>query len=279
MDILITGAKGLLGTNIRPILERAHKVIALDIDEWDITDIDRGEAVLDTYRPHVLINLAAITDVDGCEAIPELAEKVNAFGPAILARLCKDRGVKLIHFSTDYIFDGKKASPYREDDIPNPLSVYGRTKLLGEGALFRVDPDAIIIRTEWLYGDGGTNFITKIIDVAKRQGRVAVVDDQLGSPTYAKDIAWPLKAIIEKGLTGIYHLSNKGACTWYGMALEVFRCLKMDVEVMPIKSETLDRKAKRPSYSVFDCTKIERATGIIMREWQEALRAYLGVAG
>ena len=159
------------------------------------------------------------------------------------------------------------------------MSVYGTTKLMGERAVLEKNPSSLIIRAQWLYGKGGENFITKVVKIAKQSGTLRVVNDQRGSPTYAKDLAEPLIALIEKGKTGIYHLANSGSCTWFDFAGEIFTLLKMDVSIIPISSDELERKAQRPSYSVFDMWKFQKDTGLKMRPWQEALREYLATTG
>lgn len=276
MKLLIAGGRGLLGNNILPILNNHFDTISLDIEEWDITDRDAGKSIIEQYRPDVLLNLAAMTDVDGCEDRRELAQKVNEEGAGIVAELCREYKIRLVHISTDYVFDGEKTSPYTEDDVPNPKSVYGMTKLSGEKRVIEKHPSPLIIRAQWLYGNGGENFITKVVRIAKERGVVEVVDDQRGTPTYAKDIGEPLKRLIEKAKTGIYHITNSGSCTWFEFAGEIFSQLKLDVQLKPTTSLKLNRKAKRPAYSVFDCTKVQRETGITMRTWQEALQEYLG---
>ena len=275
MKVLITGGKGLLGTSIVPPLRERFDCAVYDIDEWDITSELAGEEMFGRHRPDVLLNLAAMTDVDGCEENTTLAERSNVEGPAVLAGLCEAFHVRLIHISTDYVFDGTKRLPYREDDDPNPRSAYGRTKLAGEKKILDRDIDSVIVRTEWLYGHSGSSFVDKVIAIAKSQGFARVVNDQEGSPTYARDLAVALSAIIEKGLTGIYHISNSGSCTWYDFAKAIFFTLRMDIDVFPISSADLGRKAERPPYSVFDLTKLSRDTGIAMRNWQEALTDYL----
>jgi len=279
MKVLLVGGKGLLGSNIAPVLEKSFDLTICDLDTWDITDKISGENHIEEYRPDVLINLAAITDVDGCEDAKELAERVNAHGAGILADLCRERNVRFVHISTDYVFDGKKTIPYKEDDPPNPMCVYGTTKLMGERAVLDRNPSSLIIRAQWLYGKGGENFITKVVKIARQTGALRVVNDQKGSPTYAKDLAEPLVSLIEKGKTGIYHLANSGSCTWFDFAGEIFRLLEIDVVITPISSDELERKAKRPLYSVFDMWKFQKDTGMKMRPWQEALREYIATTG
>jgi len=279
MKALIIGGKGLLGTNIAPVLEKTFDLTICDIDTWDITDRGSGESHIERYRPDVLINLAAMTDVDGCEDKREPAERINAHGAGIVADLCREHNVRFVHISTDYVFDGTKTLPYKENDIPNPISVYGNTKLMGERAVLEKNPLSLIIRAQWLYGKGGENFITKVVKIAKQSGTLRVVNDQRGSPTYAKDLAEPLIALIEKGKTGIYHLANSGSCTWFDFAGEIFRLLEIDTAIIPISSDELERKAKRPSYSVFDMWKFQKDTGLKMRLWQEALGEYVTMIG
>lgn len=275
MKVLVTGGSGLLGTSIVPVLREHYDCAAYDIDEWDITSETAGKKMFGLHRPDVLVNLAALTDVDGCEDRTELAERSNAEGPAVLAGLCAASRARLVHISTDYVFDGEKCSPYREDDEPHPQSVYGRTKLAGERKILERNTASAIMRTEWLYGRSGSSFVDKVVAIAKAQGHARVVNDQRGSPTYARDLALPVIAVIDKGLTGIYHMSNSGSCTWYDFAKAIFSILGMNVEVVPISSADLGRKAKRPSYSVFDLSKLRRDTGIEMRDWKDALNDYL----
>lgn len=276
MKLLTTGSHGLLGTNILPILKHSFTVIPYDIEEWDITDKDAGERVIKDVRPDVVLSLAAYTNVDECEDCLSLADRVNAEAAGIVAKLCNDHNIKLIHISTDYVFDGKKETPYKEDDEPNPASVYGLSKLSGEKKVLDNCPDATIIRTQWLYGHGGVNFITKITQIAKEHGVAEVVNDQRGCPTYTKDLAEPIKLLIERNRAGIYHVANAGYCTWFDFAQEIFSSLHIDVALKPITSEQLNRKANRPRYSIFDCSKLFRDTGHLMRTWQDALHDYLG---
>lgn len=276
MKLLSTGSHGLLGNNILPILERSFTIIPYDIEEWDITDRDAGERVIQEIRPDIILNLAAYTNVDDCEDCLSLADRVNAEGAGIVADLCRKHNIKLVHISTDYVFDGENDTPYTEDDMPNPASVYGLSKLSGEKKVLTNCPDAIIIRTQWLYGHGGVNFITKITQIAREQGVAEVVNDQRGCPTYTKDLAEPIRLLIEKNRSGIYHVADADSCTWFEFAQEIFSSLYIDVALRPITSQQLNRKAKRPRYSVFDCSKLFRDTGHSMRTWQEALHDYLG---
>jgi dTDP-4-dehydrorhamnose reductase len=275
MRLLVTGSDGLVGTNILPILEKEFEVVPFVESRWDITDRSQGEAVIEQVAPDALINLAAITDVDGCEDKKELAFRVNAEAPGILAEICARRNIAVLHFSTDYVFDGLKGSPYTEDDVTNPLSIYGRSKRAGEEKVIAAHPAAVIVRTEWIYGDGGESFITKVVRAARERGTVEVVDDQSGAPTYAKDLARPVAALIKKQGKGIFHLTNGGSCTWYEFARHVFSALNIDVTCKRVSSDDLKRKAMRPRYSVLDCTRVTTFTSIRMRGWQEAVEEYL----
>lgn len=271
----------MLAGNLLSAFGGHYEVVAVDVDEWDITHQARGEELIQKHRPGVIINLAAITNVDGCEDIPEIAMKVNGDGPGIIAGLCERHGIKFVHFSTDYVFDGTKEGPYNEEDIPNPQSVYGRSKLSAEIQIRKMNPSAIIMRAEWLYGgaSGGGDFITKITKIARERGRIEVVNDQRGTPTYAGEVGEPLRILIEKGRYGIYHIANSGYCTWYEFAREIFSLLNTDVLVIPTTSDRYRTKAKRPANSTYDISKLQRDTGMVMRPWQEALRIYLGHAG
>lgn len=271
----MTGSDGLVGKSIIPRLCEEFDVVPYIEQQWDICDRKESEAVLGDIRPDVLLNLAAITNVDGCEDNQELAFRVNAEGAGLLSEICSRHGAQIISFSTDYVFDGRKGSPYTEEDIPNPLSVYGRSKRDGEERVLANNPLSVILRTEWIYGNDGESFITKVVRAARQRGRVEVVDDQRGAPTYAKDLAEPVSALIRKRVHGIYHVTNSDSCTWYEFARYIFSLLAMDVPCAPIATEQSARKATRPSYSVLSCRKLETDTGLRMRSWREAVEEYL----
>ncbi|MCS7280536.1 MAG: dTDP-4-dehydrorhamnose reductase [Desulfobacterota bacterium] len=275
MRILFAGGKGLIGKNIVPFFLRFYECSVFDIEDWDILDEKKGKEIIKDLKPDIVVNLAAYTDVDGCEENTELAEMVNVYGAEIVARLCAENGIRLVHFSTDYVFDGKKNLPYIEEDVAVPLSVYGRTKLEGEKRVLAIHPNPLIIRTQWIYGHGGKNFVTKILEVSKTEKELYVVNDQFGSPTYAKDLAEPLKLLIDLKRNGIYHLSNSGICTWYELACEVFRIKQVSTKVIPVSSNEIKRKAKRPAFSALSTQKLKGETGYTLRHWKEALKEYL----
>jgi len=275
MRMLVTGSDGLVGTNILPYLAKEFEVIPSVESQWDITRPEQSESIIQDSRPHVLLNLAAMTDVDGCEDNQEAAFLVNGEAPGMLAGICARQGIHMIQVSTDYVFDGRKGAPYTEEDATNPLSVYGRSKRLGEERVKASLPTAAILRTEWIYGKGGANFITKVVKAAREKGSVQVVDDQIGAPTYAQDLCRPVAELARGRRQGIYHVTNSGSCTWYGFAKHIFSFLRIDIPCTPVSSGTYGRKAARPAYSVLDCGRLAADAGIRMRSWQEAVEEYL----
>ncbi len=272
--ILVVGAKGMLGQDLMRIL--AGDVRGVDIDEIDITSLESVRRVLLTLRPAVVVNAAAYTDVDGCETNKELAMQVNGEGVAHLALTCREIGAKLVQVSTDYVFDGSKDSPWLEDDPMNPLSVYGESKLAGELNV-SLAPEHLIVRTQWLYGLGGKNFVETMLRLAGDKKELTVVDDQIGSPTWTVDLALAIRALVEKGCTGTYHAANAGSCSWNEFARAIFAATGVDITVKPMSTAELGRPATRPLYSVLDCGKLIRDTGFAPEPWHEALGKYLHV--
>ena len=277
MKVLVFGARGMLGKDLVPALTGKHQVVARDIEDLDITDQTRVLKEIETLHPQVVVNAAAYTDVDGCEARQELALAVNAEGAKNIALGCAAHGAHMIHLSTDYVFNGSSPDPYREEDLPNPLNVYGRSKLQGEHYVQDILRNHLIIRTQWLYGRHGKNFVDTIIKLAKQQKELRIVNDQKGSPTSTKDLSRAIEKLLETKVKGILHVTNAGSCTWYEFALEILEkssCAEHGVQVIPITSAELARTAKRPANSVFDCRRLENITGRKMRTWQEALQNY-----
>lgn len=270
--ILVVGSKGMLGQELMGLFGDAAR--GVDVDEIDITDLGSVQRVLLTLKPRVVINAAAYTDVDGCQGNAELAMQVNAEGPGFLAMISKDIEAKLVQVSTDYVFDGRKGAPYVEDDLQSPLSIYGESKLGGEMNTW-MNPDHLIVRTQWLYGHAGKNFVETMLKLGSERSEVSVVDDQVGSPTWTYDLALAIKALVDKGCSGTYHAANSGFTSWNGFAKEIFRLSGMDVEVHPVTTEQLGRPAPRPLYSTLDCSKLAQDTGVVLQPWQEALKRYL----
>lgn len=272
--ILVVGANGMLGRDLMPLLgERARGV---DIAEIDITSLESTERVLKTLHPSVVVNCAAYTDVDGCETDVDTAMQVNGEGVGYLAMVSREIGAKLVQVSTDYVFDGGKGSPYLEDDPPHPLSIYGESKLAGEmNAAF--NPDHLIVRTQWLYGRHGKNFVETMLRLGAEKDVLPVVDDQVGSPTWTVDLARAIMALIDKGCRGIYHAANREFCSWNGFARAIFEEAGLEVTVTPMTTDELNRPARRPLYSTLDCCKLTRDTGFLLQPWRQALRQYLSL--
>ena len=274
MRILVTGANGVLGTDLVQQLS-AHKLIALTQDDLDITDRAATMTIVNEHRPEVIINAAAFTNVDRCEDAIDDAYKVNALGPRNLAIAASAVGASLVHVSTDYVFSGDQPDARREYDETRPVSIYGKSKLAGEIAVRQHNANHFIVRTAWLYGFAGNNFVTTMLRLARERGEVSVVDDQIGSPTYTVDLAKAIAHLLGTNAYGTYHLSNAGVCSWYEFAKAIFALSKLDVNVNPITSDQLTRKAKRPSYSVLD-NQMWRLQGFAaLRDYQEALADYL----
>jgi len=237
--ILVVGAKGMLGRDLMEVL--TGDVRGVDVEEIDITSLESTRRALLTLKPRVVVNAAAYTDVDGCETNKELAMQVNGEGVAHLALAALEIGARLVHVSTDYVFDGAKDSPWLEDDPPHPLSVYGESKLAGE-LNARIVPDHLIIRTQWLYGLHGKNFVETMLRLAGERNELAVVDDQVGSPTWTADLARAIKALIDADCRGTYHAANAGFCSWNGFARAIFEEAGLAVTVNPMTTTELGRR-------------------------------------
>jgi dTDP-4-dehydrorhamnose reductase len=272
--ILVIGGNGMLGHDLMQVLE--GDVRGLDLPDIDITSLDSVRRVLLTLKPKVVINSAAYTDVDGCEANIEQAMTVNGEGVGFLALTAREIGATLVQISTDYVFDGGKGSPYLEDDPVGPLSIYGESKLAGELNAATV-PSHLIIRTQWLYGIHGKNFVETMLRLATERSELAVVDDQIGSPTWTYDLALAIKALLDKGCRGTYHAANSGFCSWNEFAKAIFEEEGLKVRVNGMTTRELNRPANRPLYSTLDCGKLERDSGFRPQEWREALKKYLAL--
>lgn len=270
--ILIVGANGMLGHDLMAVLE--GDVRGLDLPEIDITSLESVRRVLLTLKPSIIINAAAYTDVDGCESNVETAMAVNGEGVGLLALTAREIGAKLVQISTDYVFNGGKGSPYVEDDPQEPLSIYGESKLAGE-LNAAMAPDYLIVRTQWLYGIHGKNFVETMLRLAGEKTELAVVDDQVGSPTFTRDLAVAIKALLGKGCSGTYHAANSGFCSWNEFAKAIFSEEGLQIKVNPMTTEQLNRPANRPLYSTLDCGKLTADCGYQPRHWREALREYL----
>ncbi len=278
LPCVVTGAQGMLGHDLCAALTLAGThVVKMDVPEIDISSLSSVLEVLGKVKPKLVINVAALTDVDGCETQEDLAFKVNATGPENLAIAAKRLGSFLVHISTDYVFDGNQTSPYKEDDPPNPLGIYGKSKFEGEVKLKTVlHDDYCIIRTQWLYGANGKNFVDTIIGAGQRNKTLRIVNDQFGSPTYTVDLSAAIIKLCEIKATGVFHVTNYGYTTWSDFALKILRLKGLDdVKIEDINTRDLGRPAPRPLYSVLDTSKFEGLTGIKLRPWEDALEEYL----
>ena len=291
--VLVTGISGMLGVELYKTLKDEYKIIGLDAKDFplprnfplykiDITDwrqfsVLSSQLLVENPKNQIdlIIHTAAYTDVDGCEKNPDLAYKVNALGTRNIALFAQKRGIPLVYISTDFVFNGEKNAPYLEFDEPQPLSIYGRSKLAGERYVSSFLDRFFIVRTAWLYGKYGKNFVKTILKLAREKDELKVVNDQVGSPTYAKDLAQGIKKLIFNAPYGIYHITNFGACSWYDFAKKILKIANINTEVKPIISEKLGRPAKRPHFSVLKNFCLKETLGFSMRSWEEALKEYI----
>jgi dTDP-4-dehydrorhamnose reductase len=280
--LLITGSKGQLGSEINKIQSQfpQFQFIFNDIDDLDIIDFKSLKKYLISNPVDYLVNCAAYTAVDKAESEPEIARLVNTIGPQNLAVLSFEMGFRLIHISTDFVFDGNSKRPYLEDDIPNPLSVYGKSKLEGEKLVWENTKDYVIIRTSWLYSAFGNNFVKTMMRYGRERGLLKVVNDQFGSPTWAADLAGVILKIVkyseENGFNpGIYHYSNEGAISWFDFAKEIINKAKINCEVIPIPTTAYPTPATRPSYSIMDKNKVKKTYELYIPFWMDSLASCL----
>ena len=282
-NILITGSKGQLGSELRELLiaDKIHNYHFTDLPQLDITNESDVIKYLDSNQIEAIINCAAYTAVDKAEDEPQTANLVNGIATGILASQAAKRGILLIHISTDYVFDGKASVPYKEDNPTNPFSAYGKSKLEGENEIIKADGEHIIIRTSWLYSAFGSNFAKTIIRLSAERESIDVVFDQVGTPTYATDLAKVIILIISRNFnkgaekylpSGIYHYANEGVCSWYDFATEIVKLSGNKCKVNPVTSDNFPTKAQRPQYSVMDKGKIKSHLGIEIPHWKESLK-------
>lgn len=279
--VLLIGARGMLGQELsrqlRDLQRRDESIQLTELGPGDI-DIRDRDAVLASVRrmnPSTIINAAAYTNVDGCERQVDLAMEVNATGAGNLADASREVGATLVHYSTDFVFDGRATRPYRPADKAGPLSVYGRSKWEGEEAVRQSGAKHLIIRTSWLFGTGGRNFVEAILDRVESGQPLSVVTDQVGRPTLTDDLAEATITLMDVAAEGVFHFANDGECSWNEFAKEIVRLAGYRVEVQPMTSDKLDRPAKRPAYSVLDTSDYERVTGRTISDWRDALGRYL----
>ena len=273
MKLLVTGAAGMLGRDVLLAAGNAgHDVVGYGRAELDVTNPDVLDRKLDLERPDVVVNCAAWTDVDGAEEAEEAAFAVNGAGAGNVAAAADAVEARILHVSTDYVFDGAKGSPYVESDQPAPLSAYGRTKLAGEEATVAANKRHFVVRSAWLFGIGGPNFVETMLRLAADHGEVLVVRDQVGSPTYTWHLAYGIVRLIEGLEFGIHHMAAAGACSWYEFAREIFEQAKVECKVLSATTDMLGRPARRPAFSALTS---QREHAIRLPNWQDGLAGYL----
>lgn len=281
MVVLVTGSSGQLGQSLQFIAPSYPQIdfVFCDSKTLDITNFENCNQVFDKYKPNFCINAAAYTAVDKAESEPEKAFAINVTGAKNLAEVSKKFDTVLLHVSTDFVFDGNKKTPYLEQDLPNPTGVYGQTKLDGEKAIQQVLEKHFIIRTSWVYSQFGNNFMKTMLRLASERDTISVVNDQIGTPTNAVDLAELLLKLVTEhsklnaeNLYGIYNFSNEGQCSWYDFAKKIFEINNISINLLPIPTTSFPTPAKRPSFSVLDKIKIKTIFGIEINNWEESLR-------
>lgn len=277
--LLVTGANGQLGNSIRLLAKNysGYNFLFTDVDTLDITDPAAVRAMIKDNRVDYVLNCAAYTAVDKAEEDEALCRRINAFAVGVLGEAAHEAGAKMIHVSTDYVFNGTGYRPYVETDATRPVSAYGRTKLAGEEILQEVCPDAVIIRTAWLYSEFGNNFVKTVLRLGKERDELGFVFDQIGTPTYAGDLAVAMLAVVTSDernafVPGIYHFSNEGVCSWYDFTVKILQIAGIDCRVLPIETKDYPTKAARPPYSVLNKRKIKEIYGVAIPHWEESLR-------
>lgn len=280
--ILVTGANGQLGNSIRLIANQhpQYNFLFTDVDTLDITDSAAVKAMAKDNQVNYILNCAAYTAVDKAEDNEDLCRRLNCDAVHVLGEAAREANAKIIHVSTDYVFSGTSYRPYKETDDTRPVSAYGRTKLAGEEALVKVCPDAVIIRTAWLYSEFGNNFVKTVLRLGKERDQLGFVFDQAGTPTYAGDLAEAILTVVtadEKGtfVPGIYHYSNEGVCSWYDFTVKVLQIAGIECNVRPIETKDYPTRAVRPPYSVLNKGKIKEIYGVTIPHWEESLRICL----
>ncbi len=276
-NILVTGANGQLGSELRFLSKnnKEYSFFFTDVEDLNINNYKGVKKYISKNSIKIIINCAAYTNVDKAEDEFEEANSINHLAVRNLANITKELEIKLVHISTDYVFDGKNHKPYLEIDLPNPQSIYGKTKLAGEQAIKNINPsNSIIIRTSWLYSSFGNNFVNTMLNLSQQNNEIKVVSDQIGTPTYARDLAKTILNIIPKVKNEnvkVYHYSNEGVCSWYDFTKAIFKIKSIKTNVIPVASKEFPTKATRPYYSVLSKEKIKKEFGIEIPYWRESL--------
>lgn len=274
--ILITGAKGQLGYDFQRLFDEIdEKYIATDRDELDITDIEKVREFVKDKNITLIINCAAYNNVDKAEDEEELCKKLNTYAPRDLAIVAKEIGADYITYSTDFVFDGEKKAPYTEEDIPNPLSIYGKSKYEGEKEVFKVKPDSFIVRTSWVFGIANNNFNKQVISWSKSRDELSIVDDQISSPTYSKDLAYYSWELIKTKKYGLYHLSNDGEASKYDQGKYVLDKIGWQGKLNRAKTKDFNLKAQRAEYTKLNSSKLEKVIGKKIPSWENGIDRFL----
>lgn len=274
--ILITGAKGQLGYDFQRLFnELKEEYIATDRDELDITDIEKVREFVKNKNITLIINCAAYNNVDKAEDEPEFCKKLNTYAPRDLAIVAKEIGAEYITYSTDFVFDGEKKAPYTEEDIPKPLSIYGKSKYEGEKEVFKVKPDSFVVRTSWVFGIANNNFNKQVINWSKSKDELSIVDDQISSPTYSKDLAYYSWELIKTKKYGLYHLSNDGEASKYDQGKYVLDKIGWQGKLNRAKTKDFNLKAQRAEYTKLDSSKLEKVIGKKIPSWENGIDRFL----
>jgi len=275
MRVIVIGSAGMLGHKLVKAFSKNHQVLAVDKDEMDITDLEQVRSQTAEFKPSWLVNAAAFTAVDLAESQEDEAFLINAVGSRNISVASYEAGARVLYFSTDYVFDGASGSSYREWDSPAPINAYGRSKLAGEKWVRSHNPRHLIVRTSWLFGERGPNFVDKIAEAARSGKDLKVVSDQVGSPTYTSDLAELSVNLTEQKRCGTYHITNSGSCSWFELAKEIVRVLELDVTVTPVPTSHFPLPARRPSCSVLSNETARKDRIPRLRPWEEAVAAHL----
>jgi len=267
----------MLGTDVCQVFRARREVFGFDVDDFDIADWRETHQRLRNETPDLIVHCAGYTDVDGAETHEEKAFAVNATGTRNVALVCQKLHIPMVYISTDYVFDGSRNTPYHEHDVANPLNVYGKSKLAGEEHVKNLLTRFYIVRTAWLYGRNGENFVYKVLKQASQNStqKLRVVDDQIGNPTYTTDLARALDILINSERFGIYHVTNNGFCSWYEFAKKILEQRGVQMSVVPVDSDSLHQKARRPRFSALENFSWQKAFGEPLRHWEDALKDFL----
>lgn len=276
MKVLVTGANGQLGSDVvKNFINSNIECLGVDKEDFDITNEVATKEYINKYNPDVLIHCAAYTNVNKAENEKQLCFNINVLGTRYIAKACREINAKLVYISTDYVFDGKSEKPYEVSDLPNPINYYGQCKYEGELEVIKLVSNYYILRTSWMFGTNGNNFVNTMINIAKTKSEILVVDDQFGSPTYTVDLSKFIIKLIKTNEYGIYHITNEGYCSWYEFAVAIFKQLKTDIKVNKTTSSNFKTIAKRPSNSRLQSSSAINVDISKLPTWEDGLKRYL----